>query len=238
MNQFSRSELIFGKEGISRLLASHVAIFGIGGVGGFVVEALARSGIGEFDLIDGDKVTLTNLNRQLVATHKTLGQYKVEVAKERIKEINPNAKVTSHAVFFSDKNKDDFDFKKYDYVIDAIDDIEGKAFIAEKATEAGTKIISCMGAGNKVNAFCFEVSDIYKTSVCPLAKAMRKILKERGIERLKVVYSREKPVKTYKNDEGKLTVGSTSFVPGAAGLIIAGEVIKELSLFNQENLKS
>lgn len=235
MNQFSRSELIFGKEGIEKLNRSKVAVFGIGGVGGYAVEALARGGIGSFDLIDSDKVSLTNINRQIIATYKTIGLYKVDVAKERILEINPLAEVKTHNVFFTQETKETFDFSNYDYIIDAIDTVAGKIALAEEAQKCGTKIISCMGAGNKTDPTQLEVSDIYKTSVCPLARAMRKALKERGIKKLKVVYSKEEPVKIIydssaetKGNAGRPAPGSTSFVPSVAGLIIAGEVIKDL----------
>ncbi|MGN0729699.1 tRNA threonylcarbamoyladenosine dehydratase [Treponema sp.] len=237
MNQFSRSELIFGKDGIERLSRARVAVFGIGGVGGYTVEALARGGIGALDLIDSDTVNLTNLNRQIIATHKTIGMYKVDAAENRIHEINPGIKVKTYKVFYTQDTKALFDFSCYDYVVDAIDTVAGKIALAEQAQEAGTRIISCMGAGNKVDATMLEVADIYKTSVCPLARAVRKILKERGIKKLKVVYSKEIPVKTSPTEETKGTSGnpvpgSTSFVPSAAGLIIAGEIIKELSGFN------
>lgn len=238
MNQFSRSELIFGKDGIEKLSRSNVAVFGIGGVGGYAVEALARGGVGSFDLIDSDTVALTNINRQIIATHKTIGLYKVDIAKDRILEINPLAKVRTHKIFFTAETKGAFDFSSYDYIIDAIDTVAGKIALAEEAQKAGTKIISCMGAGNKLDATRLEVADIYKTSVCPLARAMRKALKERGIKKLKVVYSKEEPVKiTYgsspetKGNAGRPAPGSTSFVPPAAGLIIAGEVIKDLVKF-------
>lgn len=235
MNQFSRSELIFGKEGIEKLNRSKVAVFGIGGVGGYAVEALARGGIGSFDLIDSDTVSLTNINRQIIATHKTIGLYKVDVAKERILEVNPLAEVKTHKVFFTQETKETFDFSNYDYIIDAIDTVAGKIALAEEAQKCGTKIISCMGAGNKIDPTQLEVSDIYKTNVCPLARAMRKALKERGIKKLKVVYSKEEPVKIIydssaetKGNAGRPAPGSTSFVPSVAGLIIAGEVIKDL----------
>lgn len=232
-NQFARTELLLGKKGLEALAAKRVAVFGIGGVGGFTVEALARSGVGAIDIIDNDKISLTNINRQIYATHKTVGRYKVDVAAERIAEINPLCKVTAHKVFYMPETQDKFDFTEYDYMIDAIDTVTGKLAIIENAKKCGTPVISCMGAGNKLDPTAFEVADIYKTSVCPLAKVMRRELKKRGIERLKVVYSKEEPVNPCGSEaeeraEERNVPGSVAFVPSVAGLIIAGEVIKDL----------
>ena len=221
--QFSRTELLLGTAAIEKLKVSRVAIFGVGGVGGYVTEALARSGIGEFDLIDNDKVALSNINRQIIALHSTIGRSKVEVMKERILDINPNAKITIHECFFLPETKDQFDFSKYDYVVDAVDTVTAKLQIIIQAKQAGVPVISSMGAGNKLDPTAFEVADIYKTSVCPLARVMRQECKKRGIKALRVVYSKEKPV--IKTDSAP---GSCAFVPSAAGLIIAGEVIKDL----------
>ncbi|MCH5192043.1 MAG: tRNA threonylcarbamoyladenosine dehydratase [Oscillospiraceae bacterium] len=249
LNQFSRTELLLGKEAMERLAASRVAVFGIGGVGGFTVEALVRSGIGTVDLIDDDKVCLTNINRQIYATVKTVGQYKVDVAAERIHEINPKAVVNTYKTFYTPETADQFDFAKYDYIVDAIDTVTGKLALVENAEKAGTPIISCMGAGNKLDATAFEVTDIYKTSMCPLAKVMRHELRRRGIKKLKVVYSKEPPMTPIddmaiscrehcicppgtarKCTQRRQVPGSTAFVPSVAGLIIAGEVIKDLVL--------
>lgn len=248
MNQFARTELIFKKSGMESLFNSRVAVFGIGGVGGYVVEALARSGIGAIDLFDDDKICVTNINRQIIATHKTVGRYKVDVAKERILDINPKATVNTYKLFYMPNTADQVDLSVYDYVVDAIDTVTGKIELIIKCKEAGTPIISSMGAGNKINADQLEVADIYKTSVCPLAKVMRRELKERGIKSLKVVYSKEIP-RELDNDEEiscksncicpkdtkrtctvrRQIPGSNAFVPPAAGLIIAGEVIKDLT---------
>ena len=187
LDQFSRTELLFGKKAMERLSSSRVAVFGIGGVGGFTVEALARSGVGAIDLIDHDKVCLTNINRQIIATHKTVGKYKVDAAAERILEINPDCKVTAHKIFYMPDTQDGFDFSPFDYIVDAIDTVTGKLLIAENAVECGVPVISCMGAGNKLDPTAFEVADIFETSVCPLAKVMRRELKKRGIERLKEI---------------------------------------------------
>lgn len=240
---FSRTELLIGKENMKHLANARVAVFGVGGVGGYVVEALARSGIGTFDLIDDDKVSLTNINRQIIATTKTVGQYKVDVAKERILEINPQTQVHVYKMFYLPQTSGQFDFHQYDYVVDAIDTVTGKLQLVEQADASGTPIISCMGAGNKMDATAFEVADISKTSVCPLAKVMRRELKKRGIEHLKVVYSKEKaisPMKSETDEEEKMgkrqTPGSNAFVPSVAGLIIAGEVIKDLIGWNKEEL--
>lgn len=222
MDQFSRTELLVGAEGIARLKKSRVAVFGIGGVGGYVVEALARSGVGTLDLIDHDKVCLTNLNRQIIATHSTIGEYKVDAAKKRVMDINPEAVVHTYKTFFMPETASEFNFYAYDYVVDAIDTVTGKIQLVMQADGAHTPIISCMGAGNKMNPAAFKVADIYKTSVCPLAKVMRRELKNRGIKKLKVVYSEEVPVIK------KRIPGSNAFVPSVAGLIIAGEVINDL----------
>lgn len=248
LNQFSRTELLFGKEAMERLEKSRVAVFGIGGVGGYTVEALARSGVGAIDLIDDDKVCLTNINRQIIATRKTVGQYKVDVMKERILEINPDCKVEIHKCFYLPENKDTFDFSQYSYVVDAVDTVTAKIQLVMEAKEKSVPVISSMGAGNKLNPAEFEVADIYKTSVCPLAKVMRRELNKRGVEKLKVVYSREKPVRPiedmaiscrtncicppgakHKCTERRDIPGSTAFVPSVVGLIIASEVIKDLA---------
>lgn len=233
---FSRTELIFGKENMKKLASSRVAVFGIGGVGGYVVEALARGGIGELDLIDKDTFSASNLNRQIYATVKTIGKYKVEAAEERIHEINPYAVVHTYKTFFLPDTSSQFDFSQYNYVVDAIDTVTGKIELILQAYKNNVPVISCMGAGNKVNPAMLEVADIYDTSVCPLAKVMRKELKARGIDSLKVVYSKEKPLKPFENTafiyNGKAIPGSTSFVPSAAGLIIAGEVIKDITGFS------
>ena len=248
LNQFSRTELLLGNAAMEKLAASRVAVFGIGGVGGYTVEALVRSGIGAIDIIDDDKVCLTNINRQIYATRKTIGQYKVDVAKERILDINPDIKVTAYKTFYTPETSSQFDFSAYDYVVDAIDTVTGKIELVMNAAKAGTPIISSMGAGNKLNPAAFEVADIYKTSVCPLARVMRYELKKRGIKKLKVVYSKEKPITPIDNNEisckthcvcppgtqRKCTArrkvpGSTAFVPSVAGLIIAGEIIKDLT---------
>ena len=231
--QFSRAELILGDKAIAKLQCSRVAIFGLGGVGGYVVEALARSGVGALDLIDNDVICISNLNRQILATHKTIGHYKTDVAAQRVAEINPDCKVTTYQTFFLPENSTDFDFSKYDYVVDAIDTVSGKIGLVMAAQSVGVPIISAMGAGNKINATAFEVTDIYQTSVCPLAHVMRKELRKRGIKHLKVVYSREKPHAprnsvAEQTDKRRAVPGSTSFVPPVVGLIIAGEVIKDL----------
>ena len=236
--QFIRTEMIFGSEAMERLYGARVAVFGVGGVGGHVVEALARSGVGTLDLIDNDTVCLSNINRQIIATHKTLGQYKVDAAAERIKEINPNAVVNTYRTFYLPETADQFDFTRYDYVVDAIDTVSGKLMLVEQAQAAGTPIISSMGTGNKLDPTAFEVADINETSVCPLARVMRRELKKRGIKKLKVVYSREEAMTPLEVSGSEQTgVGSSSrrqtpasnaFVPAVAGLIIAGEVIKDL----------
>ena len=228
-NQFSRTEMLIGKEGINKLQKSKVAIFGIGGVGSYVVEALARVGIGSFILIDSDKITKTNINRQIIATTKTIGKLKVDVAKERILEINPNAHVKTYAEFFKQDSSIFLD-NSINYIIDAIDTVSSKIELITKAKELNIPIISSMGTGNKLDPTKFEITDIYKTSVCPLAKVMRKELKKRKIDKLKVIYSKEEPIKIQKNDiETKKSIpGSISYVPSVAGLIIASEVVKDI----------
>ena len=235
-DQFSRTELLIGKEGLKKLFQSRVAVFGVGGVGSYTVEALVRCGIGSIDLIDNDTFSITNLNRQLYATRTTLGKYKVDIAKERIKDINPDCKVKIFKTFYTPETSSEFDFRQYDYIVDAIDTVAGKIELVIKAKEANTPIISSMGAGNKMHPEKFEVADIYKTSVCPLAKVMRQELKKRGIKKLKVVYSKETPIKPFgsaeeQNKTKRQIPGSNAFVPSTAGLIIAGEVIKDLINF-------
>ncbi len=230
-NAFSRTELLFGKEAMRKLASSRVAVFGIGGVGGYAVEALARSGVGAIDLIDGDKVCLTNINRQIIAVNSTVGRYKTDVCAARIADINPDCKTTTHKIFYLPETQ--FDFSVYDYIIDAIDTVAGKIAIAENAEKCGVPLISCMGAGNKLDPTAFEVTDIYKTSVCPLAKVMRRELRRRGIRSLKVVYSREEPVAPAiccGDSKGRRVLpASNAFVPSVAGLILAGEAIKDLT---------
>lgn len=247
MNEFSRTELLLGAQGVEKLRNSFVAVFGIGGVGSFTVEALVRSGVGNIAIFDDDKVCLTNINRQLIATRKTIGKHKVEVMRDRILEINPKVNVEIHQTFYTADNADEFDLSKYTYVVDAIDTVSSKLTLIEKANSCNTPIISCMGAGNKLDPTRFEVTDIYKTSICPLARAMRYELRKRGIKSLKVVYSKEPALKPIENEEDncknkcvcppgtarKCTArrqipGSVSFVPSVAGLIIAGEVIKDI----------
>ena len=232
--QFSRTELVYGETAMKRIATARVVVFGIGGVGGYVVEALARSGIGALDLIDNDKVSLSNINRQIIATQKTVGQYKVDAAKERILDINPDCVVRTYQTFFLPETQDEFDFKNYDYVVDAIDTVTGKLAIIQKAKEASVPVISSMGAGNKVRPAMFEVADIYKTSICPLAKVMRKECKKRGIDSLKVVYSKEEPLRsledmTISDGHRRAIPGSVAFSPSVAGLIIAGEVINDIA---------
>ena len=243
LNQFSRTELLLGKDNMERLANARVAVFGVGGVGGYTVEALARSGVGTLDLIDDDKVCLTNINRQILATRSTVGKYKVDVARDRILDINPHAVVNTYKTFYMPDNAEQFDF-----VVDAIDTVTGKIELVEQAKRAGTPIISSMGAGNKMDPSAFEVADIYKTSVCPLAKVMRRDLKKRGIRKLKVVYSKEQPLEPIddmaiscrehcicppgavrKCTERRAIPGSNAFVPSVVGLIIAGEVVKDLT---------
>ncbi len=232
MTQFSRTELLLGTEALKKLKNSRVAVFGIGGVGGHAVEALVRSGVGEIDIIDNDNVSLTNLNRQIFALHSTLGRPKTEVAKERLTDICPDVKINAHNVFFTPETQNEFDFTNFDYVIDAIDTVTGKIALVECSQKAGVPIISSMGTGNKLDPTKFEVADIYKTSVCPLARVMRYELKKRGVKRLKVVYSKEEPIKPAESDEEKgvrrSIPGSVSFVPSVAGIILASEVVKDL----------
>jgi tRNA A37 threonylcarbamoyladenosine dehydratase len=247
LNQFSRTELLVGKEAMERLEKSRVAVFGIGGVGGYVCEALVRSGVGAFDLIDDDKVCLTNLNRQIIATRKTVGRQKTEVMKERMLEINPDVDVRIRNCFFLPENADEFPFEEYDYIVDAVDTVTAKIELVMKAKEKNVPIISSMGAGNKLDASAFRVADIYKTKVCPLAKVMRRELKKRGVKKLKVVYSEELPITPredmaiscrnncicppgaqHKCTERRAIPGSVAFVPSVAGMIIAGEVVKDL----------
>ena len=248
LDQFSRTQLLLGRDGMDRLRSARVAVFGIGGVGGYTVEALARSGVGTLDLIDDDRICLTNLNRQIFATRKTVGQYKVDVAQQRIGEICPDTVVNAYKTFYAPQTAELFDFEQYDYIVDAIDTVTGKLELIEQAQKVGTPIISSMGAGNKMNAAAFEVADIYETSVCPLARVMRRELKKRGIKSLKVVYSKEPPItpsddmsiscRTHcicppgtarKCTQRRQVPGSNAFVPAAVGLIIAGEVVKDLS---------
>lgn len=250
-NQFSRTELLLGKNAMERLSRVRVAVFGVGGVGGYAVEALVRSGIGAIDLIDNDKVCLTNLNRQIIATRNTIGQYKVDVMCDRILEINPECQVNVHKCFYLPETQAEFDFTQYSYVVDAVDTVTAKIALIQQAEEAGTPIISSMGAGNKLNPAEFEVADIYQTSVDPLARVMRRELKKRGIQKLKVVYSKEEPLtpiaqteeacmemaenvteeaklQEFKAEKRRVTPGSTAFVPSVAGLLIASEVVKDL----------
>ncbi|EOT23517.1 hypothetical protein C805_03181 [Eubacterium sp. 14-2] len=229
--KFMRTGLLLGEAGLEKLAGARVAVFGIGGVGGHAVEALARSGVGHLELTDKDVVSISNINRQIIATTKTLGQYKTQVMKERILEINPEAEVNIHNCFFLPETAEEFDFRKYDYVVDAVDTVTAKIELVLKAQEAGVPIISSMGAGNKLEPWRFEVADIYETSVCPLARVMRRELKKRGVRKLKTVYSREEPRKLLiqvSDRSGKIIPGSTAFVPSAAGLILAGEVVKDL----------
>ena len=248
LNQFSRTQLLLGSDNMDRLADAKVAVFGIGGVGGYVIEALARSGVGSFVLVDDDKVCLTNINRQIIATRKTVGKYKVDVMKDRILEINPDADVEIRKCFYLPENAHEFPFEEYSYVVDAVDTVTAKIQLVMEAKEAGVPIISSMGAGNKLDPTAFEVADIYKTSVCPLAKVMRRELKKRGVKKLKVVYSKEQPTRpiedmsiscrtncicppgaAHKCTERRDIPGSTAFVPSVVGLIIAGEVIKDLA---------
>lgn len=252
LSQFSRTELLLGREAMDILAGARVAVFGVGGVGGYVAEALARSGVGQLDLIDNDKVSLTNLNRQIIALHSTVGRDKVDVMRERILDINPDAFVCVHKCFYLPETQDRFDFSQYSYVVDAVDTVTAKIALVLQAQAAGVPVISSMGTGNKINPMKFEVTDIYKTSVCPLAKVMRRELKRRGVKKLKVVYSREEPIKpaqagisgdgstaadldgnSWKEVENenpfrRAVPGSTAFVPAAAGLLIASEVVRDL----------
>ena len=244
LTQFSRTELLLGKEAMNKLEDARVAVFGIGGVGGYVCEALARSGVGKLDLIDNDKVCMSNLNRQIIATRKTVGQYKTEVMKDRILDINPEAEVNIHNCFFLPDNADEFPFEEYDYVVDAVDTVTAKIALVMKCKELDIPIISSMGAGNKLDPTLFEVTDIYKTSVDPIARVMRKKLKEHHVKKLKVVYSKERPLSVRQSGCGENCIcppgaanncekrravpGSISFVPSVVGLILAGEVVRDL----------
>jgi tRNA A37 threonylcarbamoyladenosine dehydratase len=247
LNQFSRTELLFGKDAMIKLEEARVAVFGIGGVGGYTVEALARSGVGTIDIIDDDKVCLTNINRQIIATRKTVGKYKVDVMKERILEINPNAVVNMHQCFFLPENVNNFEFEKYDYIVDAVDTVTAKIELVLQAKKHNIPIISSMGAGNKLDPTRFEVADIYSTSICPLAKVMRRELRKREVDKLKVVFSKEEPIKPIEDSQisckehcicppgaertclqRRAIPGSNAFVPSVVGLIIAGEVIKDI----------
>lgn len=234
--QFFRTEMLLGTEAMERLYQARVAVFGLGGVGGYVVEALARGGIGQLDLVDNDTVSLSNLNRQLLATHSTVGLQKTEAARRRVLDINPECIVRVHDVFYTPETAHLFDFREYNYIVDAIDTVTGKLQLVEQANKAGTPIISCMGTGNKLDPSAFQVADISKTSMCPLARVMRKELGKRGIKHLKVVYSQEETITPQGWEEeaaalGKRQIpGSVSFVPGAAGLILAGEVLKDIAL--------
>lgn len=232
LNEFSREELLLGSEAMEKLKNSHVAVFGVGGVGGYVCEALARGGVYKLSLFDNDTVSLTNINRQIIALHSTVGRKKVEVIKERLTDINPRAEINIYDVFVTEANIGEIDFTKFDYVVDAIDTVTGKVGIIKSAFQAGVPVISSMGAGNKLDPTAFEVTDINKTSVCPLARVMRKKLKDAGVNKCKVVYSKEIPLTPKASEESsdgrRVTPGSLSFVPSAAGLIIAGEVIKDI----------
>lgn len=249
LNQFSRTQLLLGEEAMDRLKRSRVAVFGVGGVGGYVCEALVRSGVGAFDLIDDDKVCLTNLNRQIIATRKTVGQYKVDVMKNRMLEINPDVDVRLYKCFFLPENAADFPFEEYDYIVDAVDTVTAKIELIMRAKASNVPIISAMGAGNKLDPGRFKIADIYDTSVCPLARVMRRELKKRNVRSLKVVYSDEQPIRPiedmsiscrthcicppgaeHKCTERRDIPGSTAFVPAVAGLMIAGEIVKDLSL--------
>ena len=254
LNQFSRTQLLIGEAAINKLQKSRVAVFGIGGVGGYVCEALVRSGVGAFDLVDDDKVCLTNLNRQIIATRKTVGKYKADVMKERMLDINPDVDVRIHRCFFLPENADDFPFDEYDYVVDAVDTVTAKIELILRAKAHNVPIISAMGAGNKLDPGRFKIADIYQTSVCPLARVMRRELKKRHVKNLKVVYSDEQPIRPledmsiscrtgcicppgaqHKCTERRDSPGSTAFVPAVAGLMIAGEIVKDLSKTVQDN---
>ena len=235
---FSRTRLVLGDEALEQMKNARVAVFGIGGVGGYVVEALVRSGLGRIDIIDNDRVALSNVNRQIIATTKNVGQYKTEAARERILSINPECSVTVHNVFYLPEEREQFDFKAYDYVVDAIDTVSGKLGLILACKAVGTPIISSMGAGNKVNPWRFEVADLYETTICPLARVMRNLCRKNGVDSLKVVYSKEKPITPVdikKGENGKVVPGSVAFVPSVAGLIIAGEVVKDLTGFDGES---
>ena len=248
LNQFSRTQLLYGEEAIKKLSESRVAVFGIGGVGGYVCEALVRSGVGHFDLIDDDKVCLTNLNRQILATRKTVGKYKAEVMAERMKDINPDVDIRIHKCFFLPENADDFQFDEYDYVVDAVDTVTAKLELIMRSKSLEVPIISAMGAGNKIDAGRLKIADIYDTQVCPLARVIRHELRKRGVKKLKVVYSDEQPIRPiedmsiscrthcicppgaqHKCTERRDIPGSTAFVPAVAGLLIAGEIVNDLT---------
>ncbi len=236
MNErFLRSELIFGKDGLEKLRTSRVAVFGAGGVGGYVIEALARSGVGQIDIIDSDTVAESNINRQIIALDSTVGKYKTELFRERIHEINPDCKIRTYPVFFTHENSSEFDFSAYTYAADAIDTVSGKTEIIIKSYEADIPVISSMGTGNKINPAMLEISDIYKTSVCPLARVMRHELRKRNIPHLKVVYSREDPILPKCGDREKRIPGSAAFVPPAAGMLIASEIVKDI-VYRSEKL--
>lgn len=235
MEKFLRTEMLLGKDAVEKLKSSRVAVFGIGGVGGYVFEALVRAGVGEIDIIDPDCVATSNINRQILATTETIGQLKVDIAEKRAKEINPEVKINKFPIFYLPETANLFDFKNYDYVIDAIDTVSGKMELIKRANEVGTPIICSMGTGNKLDPAAFEVADIYKTSVCPLAKVMRSLCKKAGIKHLKVVYSKEIPITPHeiegaeqKGTAGRTSPASCSFVPPVAGFILAGEVVKDL----------
>ena len=239
LEQFLRTEMLLGSEALTRLQSARVAVFGLGGVGGYVVEALARSGVGSLDLIDSDTVSVSNLNRQILATHSTVGMLKVDAARNRVLDINPACNVKTWPVFYTPDTADSFDFTQYDYIVDAIDTVTGKLALVERAKAAGTPIICCMGTGNKLDASAFQVADISKTTMCPLARVMRKELTKRGIRHLKVVYSQEETLTPTGWEEeaaalGKRQIpGSVAFVPGAAGLLLAGEVVRDLAGFSR-----
>ena len=239
LEQFLRTEMLLGSEALTRLQSAQVAVFGLGGVGGYVVEALARSGVGSLDLIDSDTVSVSNLNRQILATHSTVGMLKVDAARNRVLDINPACNVKTWPVFYTPDTADSFDFTQYDYIVDAIDTVTGKLALVERAKAAGTPIICCMGTGNKLDASAFQVADISKTTMCPLARVMRKELTKRGIRHLKVVYSQEEALTPTGWEEeaaalGKRQIpGSVAFVPGAAGLLLAGEVVRDLAGFSR-----
>ena len=239
LEQFLRTEMLLGSEALTRLQSARVAVFGLGGVGGYVVEALARSGVGSLDLIDSDTVSVSNLNRQILATHSTVGMLKVDAARQRVQDINPACNVKTYPIFYTPDTADAFDFTQYDYIVDAIDTVTGKLALVERAKAAGTPIICCMGTGNKLDASAFQVADISKTAMCPLARVMRKELTKRGIRHLKVVYSQEEALTPTGWEEeaaalGKRQIpGSVAFVPGAAGLLLAGEVVRDLAGFSR-----
>lgn len=229
MEEFSRTEMLFGNDSTEKLKLKKVLVFGVGGVGGYVCEALARTGVGTIDIVDNDKVSVSNINRQIIALHSTVGEYKTEVMKRRMLDINPNISTTIYNIFYLPETSCEFDFSKYDYIVDAIDTVSGKIELVLQAQASNTPIISSMGAGNKIDPCAFEVSDIYKTSVCPLARVMRTELKKRGVKHLKVVYSKEEPIQVQSTEaQGKRAPGSCAFIPSVIGLIIASEVIKDL----------